>query len=500
MREPAQLIAYADRLGGSLRGLAQVLSGPLEDAFDGVHLLPFYERIDGADAGFDPIDHQRVDERVGTWEDVRWLAGQTNVMADLIVNHMSAQSEQFRDFCAKGDESEFANMFLTYGKVFPEGASQDDLAAIYRPRPGLPFTPMDFDDGTRRLLWTTFTRDQVDLDLFDPGALNYLRDTLFLLAENGVRLVRLDAVGYAIKKAGTSCFLIPDTLDGLQRVTELAGEMGVKTVAEVHAHHSYQWRLAECVDYVYDFALAPLVLHGILTGDSQPLARWLAKRPHNALTVLDTHDGIGIIDAADDPRGLEGLLNDEQIEALFAHVYEHTGDGAQRANERSPAELNRYRLNCTWYSAVGQDDDLHLLSRLIQLFTPGLPQLYYVGLLAGANDQALLAQTGEARDINRHRYTRSEIASALRRPVVRATLNAVRLRNEHPAFAGEFSFTATANALQQRWEHGEHWAELSSQLDTGEFRLTVSGRGYGRSVDSVGRLARMRMPTVLGRS
>src|SRR6187455_798901 len=120
MRNQAQLIAYVDRFsGGTLRDLQGLLDGPLNGVFGGVHLLPFFQPIDGADAGFDPIDHTQPDPRLGTWEDVGRLARGRDLMADLIVNHVSARSPQFEDFRRKGDASSYSDLFLTYRKIFP---------------------------------------------------------------------------------------------------------------------------------------------------------------------------------------------------------------------------------------------------------------------------------------------------------------------------------------------------------------------------------------------
>ena len=69
-------------------------------------------------------------------------------------------------------------------------------------------------------------------------------------------------------------------------------------------------------------------------------------------------------------------------------------------------------------------------------FAKGVPQIYYVGLLAGLNDRAAVARSGEGRAVNRHDYTRKEIDDALRQPVVIGLLELIRLRNTHPAFDG----------------------------------------------------------------
>jgi sucrose phosphorylase len=108
MKNQVQLIAYADRLGGNLLGTLELLQGPFAGLFGGVHLLPFYYPIDGTDAGFDPIDHNAVDHRLGTWDDVKAIAGEADVMADLIVNHISSRSPQFQDYSAKRSASAFA--------------------------------------------------------------------------------------------------------------------------------------------------------------------------------------------------------------------------------------------------------------------------------------------------------------------------------------------------------------------------------------------------------
>src|SRR5678815_1806620 len=165
MRNKVQLITYVDRLsGGGFHELQALLDGPLAGLFGGAHLLPFFHPFDGADAGFDPIDHTQTDPRLGSWQDVRRLAEGRDLMADLIVNHVSIRSRQFEDFCRKGAASPYADLFLTFGRVFPNGATEADLLQVYRLRANLPFTAMQMKDGSERLLWTCllYTSDAAD--------------------------------------------------------------------------------------------------------------------------------------------------------------------------------------------------------------------------------------------------------------------------------------------------------------------------------------------------
>jgi sucrose phosphorylase len=331
-RNGVHLLAYPDRLGGGLAGLRRLLTeGPLA-VFAGVHILPFFTPYDGADAGFDPVDHATVDPRLGDWSDVVAMreAG-LEVTADVIVNHVSADSAQFRDWLARGAASPYAGMFLTFDTVFPDGGTEAGITAFYRPRAGLPFTPYQMADGTRRLVWTTFMPSQVDLDVAHPVARDYLTRVMRTLAEGGVRTVRLDAVGYAVKTAGTDSFMTDQTLDFVREVTALAHAEGLEVLVEVHAHHSQQRAVAEVTDLVYDFALPPLLLHALETGTADRLAAWLRIRPANAITVLDTHDGIGVIDAGP-AREWPGLMDHDEMAMVFEGAARRTNGESARAS------------------------------------------------------------------------------------------------------------------------------------------------------------------------
>ncbi len=468
MSNAVQLIAYADRLGRNLSGLKSLLVNEFDGLFSGVHVLPFFYPIDGADAGFDPIDHKRVDARLGGWDDISMLAADYSVMADMIVNHVSADSPQFCDVISQGPESPYWSLFLRKQDIFPDAerdaVMDEELRRIYRPRPGSPFTTKRLDNGSSYEFWTTFSDKQLDINVEDPAGREYLLSILDAFARVGIREIRLDAAGYAIKRRGTSCFMLPETFEFIGGLSEYAASVGIDTLVEIHAHYQTQIAIASSVGRVYDFALPPLVLHALYTHDTSPLARWLEIAPRNCVTVLDTHDGIGILDVARQ-GALEGLLADEEVDRLVETIHQKTGGQSRRASGHAASNLDVYQVNATYYDALGRNDTDYLIARAIQFFAPGTPQVYYVGLLAGENDMALVERTGVGRDINRHHYSRDEIHAALQRPVVAGLMDLIRLRGTAGAFGGDFSITAQPGGmLRMRWDTADDFAELNVGL------------------------------------
>jgi len=468
------LITYADRLAGTIDGLITLLDDQLNGAFAGVHLLPFFVPIDGADAGFDPVDHTEVDPRIGQWDDIARLASRYDLMADAIVNHVSAQSAPFRDWLAHGDASPSAPMFLTAQRVFGEAPSPASVSAIYRPRPTSPFTDVEFADGTRRAVWTTFTDQQIDIDVEHPLGWEYLVGILDRFATAGIASVRLDAVGYAIKRPGTSCFMLPETVEFIRRLTAACHERSMAVLVEMHGHHLDQVAIAEHVDQVYDFALPPLTLDALYTGDAAPLRQWIAMRAPNAINVLDTHDGIGVIDVGADARdpSRRGLLPPERIHDLVETIHDRSGGVSRAATGPAASNIDLYQVNCTFYDALGRNDEQYLAARAIQCILPGVPQIYYVGLLAGSNDVDLLERTGVGRDVNRHYYTAAEVDAALARPVVQRLLTLLRWRATEPAFDGSFELLdSAAHMLAVRWTSATSTVTISVDLISAEVRV-----------------------------
>ena len=478
MKNQVQLITYVDRLGcNDLKDLTDLFQNQLKGLFGGVHILPFYYPIDGEDAGFDPINHQQVDPRLGNWNDLKALSEEVEIMADLIVNHVSAQSVAFQDYLEKGAASEYASLFLSFDSVFPNGAKESDILAIYRPRPSLPFTNFKLNDGSNKLIWTTFTSNQIDIDVKSEAGQRYLEGILDIFQKGGIKMIRLDAAGYAIKKQGTSCFMIEETFEFIGELSQKAKARGIEVLVEIHSYYQTQIEIAKRVDYVYDFALPVLVLDTLFNKNTNSLKKWLAVSPRNAITVLDTHDGIGIVDVGSE-NGKPGLIEDTILDNIVKKMHANSQGESLKATGAAASNLDLYQVNCTYFDALGKDEDAYLMARAIQFFVPGIPQVYYVGLFAGENDMELLAKTKVGRDINRHYYTIQEVETHLERPLIQALKNLMILRNIHPAFNGTFSLLeTTANILHIEWANEEDKAILWIDLSTMTMNISFSENG-----------------------
>ena len=441
-----QLIAYPNRIGNGLRDLAAFVERHLGAAVGGLHILPPFPS--NADGGFSPITHTRIDPAYGEWADIERLAARYDLCLDLVLNHIADEAPEFQDYLRHGKASVHAGLFVdvdALGEIGP-----DDLAKIHIRKEKEPFREVVFADGTRGRVWCTFTERQVDLNYGSAQTYRLMADNIAALAAHGARLLRLDAFGYTTKKIGTSCFLVePEVWQILEWFRETAAQHGVELLPEVHDHPSWQYAIARRGMWSYAFALPPLVLYSLLDTNSHYLKAWLRMCPRNQVTVLDTHDGICIPD-------VEDILPRYHIEALIANVSERSADPILRrsaANAHSVGAI--YQLTCTLFDALQRNEDAYICARAIQFFAPGIPQVYYVGLLAGSNDAELMQRTGEARDINRHYYTMAEAEEALAAPVAQRLLRLMELRSTHPAFGGAFELEySNDSSVSMGWRAG----------------------------------------------
>ncbi|THF80318.1 sucrose phosphorylase [Cohnella fermenti] len=461
-----QLITYPDSLGGDLGTLNKLLRKHFADVFaGGVHILPPFPS--SGDRGFAPLTYLEIDPAFGTWDDMREIGESFDILVDLMVNHISRQSPYFREFLAKGRDSEHADLFLPLNKIWEDGVPvQADIDKMFLRRP-LPYSTYPVgEEGETATVWTTFGKtdpsEQVDLDIRSPLTKKLLRGFFENFKRNNVKIVRLDAVGYVIKKLGTSCFFVePDIYEFLDEVKELADSLDIELLPEVHAHYSTQFKLAEHGCWIYDFILPYRILEALVNRSGRELIDYLRVRPDKQFTMLDCHDGIPV------KPDMDGLIDTSEAKRLVDLCVERGANLSLILSDehKSPDGFDVHQIRCTYYSALNSDDDAYLAARAIQFFVPGIPQVYYVGLLAGENDFEGVKRTGEGREINRRNYTVEEVERELERPVVQRLMKLMRFRNEYGAFAGEFSIPEMAqDEIKLRWSKMNLSCELQVDL------------------------------------
>jgi len=459
------LITYADSFGKNLKELKEMLDKYFKKEIGAIHLLPFFPS--SGDRGFAPLTYEKVDPAFGTWDDIDEIAKDYELMYDFMINHLSRGSDYFLDFIEKHDASKYKDMFLRFKNFWPNGEPTDeDVAKLNKRKPHAPCVEIEFADKTTEKIWCTFSEEQMDLDMNSDIAWEFVDRSLECLMDHGASMVRLDAFAFVSKKYNTSCFFLePDMWELMERIQKTLDRRNIPMLPEIHDHYHIQEKIADHGYYVYDFALPVLTLHTIYTGSGMRLKNWFNICPRKQYTTLDTHDGIGTVDVQD-------LLTEEELDAVCDKTLEQGAnfkmDYSAKANEKPVV----YQINCTYYSAVGSDE-AYLLSRAIQFFAPGIPQVYYVGLLAGKNDYELMKLTDYPRNISRHNYTIDEIKEEVKKPVVKSLSNIMRFRNEYSAFDNACVIEDTEDhILIIKRSSGRYEAVLNANLKNFSFSIT----------------------------
>ncbi|RVU73733.1 MULTISPECIES: sucrose phosphorylase [Lactobacillus] len=467
------LITYPDSLGKKIKDLDEVLHTDLKGAVGGVHLLPFFPST--GDRGFAPTDYTTVDPKFGDWSDVEKLGEDYYLMFDFMINHISRHSKYYEDYQKNKDKSPYADLFLNWDKFWPAGRpTKADVDLIYKRKDRAPYQEITFADGSKTKLWNTFGEEQIDLDVRKKVTKKFIKDTLNQLIDHGADVIRLDAFAYAVKKLDTNDFFVePEIWDLLAEVRNDIAAKGAMILPEIHEHYSMPFKIAKHGYFIYDFALPMVTLYSLYSGKSNRLANWLKMCPMKQFTTLDTHDGIGVVDARD-------ILSPEEIKYTSSELYQVGANVKKKYSSAEYHNLDIYQINTTFYSALGDDDGKYFMARLLQVFAPGIPQIYYVGMLAGSNDLKLLEATKEGRNINRHYYSREEIKEEVKRPVVKSLLKLCTFRNNEAAFDLDGSIEVTTPSENEirivRMNHDQsRKVELLANLQTLEYQVLANG-------------------------
>jgi sucrose phosphorylase len=435
------LITYGDSViqpgERPLVTLHRFLKAHLHGVVTGVHILPFFPY--SSDDGFSVIDYCAVNPELGTWEDVQRIAQEFNLMVDLVINHTSSQSEWFQQF--KAGQPPGCNYFIV---TDPE----TDLSQVVRPRSTPLLAKVDTVNG-ERYVWATFSADQVDLNFSNPDVLlEFLRIILFYI-QMGARYIRLDAVGFLWKEAGTPCIHLPQTHTLIQALREIMQmiDPGIALITETNVPNrenlSYFGNRNEA-HMIYNFSLPPLLLNALLQGKAEHLKTWMMSMPPAPVgcayfNFTASHDGIGM-------RPAEGLLTQEEYTAMLETMQQFGGKISMRRQpdgSESPYEVNISLFDALKGTVKGEDEwqiERFICSQTVMMSLEGIPAFYIHSLLATPNDHAGVAQTGRNRSINRHKWDYETLKAKLndgRSPqakVLRELSRLIQIRRRQDAF------------------------------------------------------------------
>jgi sucrose phosphorylase len=412
------LITYGDSLQAEgeapLRTLHRFLQTYVQDTLSTVHILPFHPY--SSDDGFSVQEFEQIDPALGTWEDIHSIGADYRLMADFVLNHMSAQSRWFKAFLAK--QAGYQSLFMTADPTL-------DLSMVTRPRTSPLLTAFTRPDESTVHVWTTFSADQVDFDYRSPESMLRLMKTFLSYVEHGAEIIRLDAIAYLWKEIGTNCIHLPQTHRFVQLMRAVLDVVAphVLLITETNVPH------AENISYfgdgyneaqmVYNFTLPPLLAYSMMVGDTQLLRDWInTLKPISPATTFfnftASHDGIGV-------RPLEGLLPASEVQRLADYVIAKGGRVSFRQN--SDGSASPYELNITYVDAVtdptasiDQQVDQFMVSQAVMLALAGMPAVYIHSLIGSRNDQDGLARLGYNRAINRAKLDYRTLMNELNDP------------------------------------------------------------------------------------
>ncbi len=463
----AVLITYGDQVRregeAPLVTLKKFLDTFLHDLIDTVHILPFFPY--SSDDGFSVIDYKAVDPKLGSWEDIAALSHAYRLMFDGVVNHMSRASEWVEGFLVGNP---------AYAHFFVETDLSVDLSQVVRPRTSPLLHAYVDANGKKRWLWTTFSEDQIDLNFANYRVLVAIFDVLLFYVEKGASLIRLDAIAFLWKAAGTPSIHLPQThrIVQLMRLVLRQVQPDLLLVTETNVPHaeniSYFGNGDNEADMVYNFALPPLLAHAMLTADTRKLTAWAQTLtlPSDRVCFFNftaSHDGCGLRPVAD-------LLDAEEIAALVATVERRGGYVSYR--ETAEGEVAPYELNASYIDIVSDPVEpvalrvkKMLLTQAVMLAMPGVPGIYFHSLVGSTGDRAAVERSGNRRAINRQKFDydllkRELEREGLRREIYTGYIYLLRVRRRETLFDPftPFAFPEIADgifAIERRSHNGK---------------------------------------------
>ncbi len=382
----------------------------LKNSIKGIHILPFFPYC--SDDGFAVMDYYQVNPKLGDWQQIRTLATDYKLMADLVINHCSSQNDWFKNFirgAGKGKD------------YFYCVAANTPTSEVVRPRTNPLLRETETSRGTRHV-WCTFSHDQVDVDFSNPEVLKEYIQIIRYYLDQGIQIFRLDAVAFLWKKIGTSCLNLPETHEIIRLIRMLIELSQPKAIIITETNIPNRENLsyfgnANEAHSIYNFSLPPLLLNTLVTGNCRYLKQWLMSMPpaQNGTTYFNfiaSHDGIGL-------RPAEGLLSEQEVATLISTMQSFGGEVSWRTGEngvKKPYEINIALFDALKGTVTGEDQwgiQRFICAHAIVLALEGIPGLYIHSLLATGNDHEKMQQTGQKRSINRAQWRYESLQEAL---------------------------------------------------------------------------------------
>lgn len=216
-------VCYVDLFAGNFDGVREQIPYFQELGLTYLHLMPLFKAPEAnSDGGYAVSDYRNTDPKLGTMDQLRALATELrhngiSLVIDFVFNHTSDE-HQWALRALKGEEK-----YQDYYFIFPDRTTPDQYEPFLREifpeqAPGC-FT---YRPEIKSWVWTTFNTFQWDLNYRNPETFNAMLGEMLYLANQGVEVLRLDAVAFIWKELGTSCEGLPQVHWIIQAMNRLA--------------------------------------------------------------------------------------------------------------------------------------------------------------------------------------------------------------------------------------------------------------------------------------
>ena len=401
---------YSDKKG-SIKVFQKFFQKKLNKYFDTIHFLPFYPS--SSDSGFAVKDHYKVENKLGSWSDIKNISKSNNIMADMVINHSSARGLWFKNFLKKKKPGK--NYFLTVNSKF-------NTSKVVRPRDHKLLKKIKIFNKSD-YLWRTFSPDQVDLNFKNPSVLLRFIKIMIHLINNGVTIFRLDAIAYLWKENGSKCINLKQTHEIIKLLRIVTSHLNIQTIIITETNLPEKENLSyfgknDEANWIYNFSLPPLLIHGFLFENSSYLNKWSKSLPNTKygnsyLNFIASHDGIGM-------RPTEGILNKEILNNLLKRLKKNGSKFSYRKISNKGKKV--YEANITIFDALKKSDydpkgkyflERYVSAHAVMISFEGIPAIYFNSLFGTSNDEAKFIITGNNRDVNRYKWNFKNISKKL---------------------------------------------------------------------------------------